>query len=157
MNRFLFLSNQNISRFFSGAPAGSDVSEVYDYTFFLQACLALPAIAATNWIAAGLLPEIGYLHLGVALIPVLQSLQGERKRELTDLIIAINTASLGIVSFLHENMNGVIAAVIHFACYCGLVSEKEVLNLPSIDLFNIGMCFFVHFSWLAVGGKGSIS
>lgn len=108
----------------------------------------MPCIAAQVWLQSGLsLPELAYVHAGIPLFPLAGYLANKERRDVVELIIALNLVSLGIVSFLGKKYYGVAAAVSFVINYFIIKDQGDFADaIPAQDLFNYGMCFAAYFA-----------
>lgn len=142
--------------FFVGNPDyGDNVDKPYRCTYFLQTIFAVPCIAAQVWLQGGMQPpELAYLHAGIPLLPLAAYLSNRERRDLAELIIAVTLTSMGIVSFLGKKYYGVVAAVSFAINYFVIRDQGEFVdNVPSLDLFNYGMCFGAYFALRTLRGQ----
>lgn len=90
--------------------------------------------------------EGAYAHVGASALPLIAYIADKDKRQVVDLLLSINVLSLGIVAGMNKNYFGVAAAVSFLINYFIIKDEGDVMDIPALDLFNYGMCFFELFS-----------
>ncbi|KAF2899765.1 hypothetical protein ILUMI_06419 [Ignelater luminosus] len=134
---------------------GHKVEKPYNFTGFLQNIISLPFIVTQVWLAYNYQKELAYLHSLVSVLPLTLYLADRSKDDLVDLIIAANCVSLGVVSFLHENYYGISAAISYMINHFWLREGNfDIEDVPVLDLFNYGLCFFCYFALRTLqGGK----
>lgn len=94
--------------------------------------------------------ELGYAYGIAGVIPLILYHLGKTVEELTDVIIFITALSLGVVSFMIENYYGIAAAVSYSFNHFVIHDTGEFLDLPAIDIFNYGLCFYCFYSFKAI-------
>lgn len=133
---------------------GYKVNSPYRCTYFLQTIFAVPCIAAQVWLQGGIQPlELAYLHAGIPLLPLAIYIARRERRDLVQMIIALNLTSMVIVSFLGKKYYGIAAAVSFAINYFVIKDEGDFADMPAQDLFNYGMCFAAFFSLKALAGE----
>lgn len=134
---------------------GQKVENPYRCTYFLQTIFAVPCIAAQVWLQGGIEPlELAYLHAGIPLLPLAMYISNKERRDIVDMIIALNLTSMVIVSFLAKKYYGIAAGVSFAINYFIIRDEGDFADsIPSQDLFNYGMCFAAYFALRALAGE----
>ncbi|KAK4878981.1 hypothetical protein RN001_007127 [Aquatica leii] len=129
---------------------GDSVENIYNFTTFLQGITSLPFVVAQVWLNQGYPFELAICHAGASLIPFSLYLADKSKEDITDAIIAIGGISLGVTSLLQGNYFGVAASVSYLFNHFVLREGQLDIDLPIIDLYNYGLCFFCYFALRAL-------
>lgn len=125
----------------------------YEITAFLQTITVLPFVVTQVYLGYNYQVELAYIHSAVALLPLTLYLADRAKDELIDTIIAVNGISLGFIAFIHQNYYGLSASISYlFNHFCLRDGNFDFENVPAIDLFNYGLCFFCYFALQTLGG-----
>lgn len=153
----MFLNETNgINVVLVGNPDyGQKADKPYRCTTFLQSIFAVPCIAAQVWLQGGVNPpELAYLHAGLPLIPFAAYLSGKEKKDIGEVVVALNLASMGVISFMGKKYYGVAAAVSFALNYFVIKDQGDFADsIPAIDLFNYGMCFACYFALRGLAGE----
>lgn len=95
--------------------------------------------------------ELSILHMATVGVPMLEYLVGKRhnKTMFCEINLAIHSLAVAYLGLVTGNYDALASALCYAAnvYLIGLVGEVGDTQLPSIDLFTIGLCFF---NWFAV-------
>lgn len=141
---------------FAGNPDyGDHVEKLYRFSNYVQSLFVVPCIAAQVWLQGSINPsDVAYLHAALPLVPLALYLAKKERRELAEIIIALNLASMAVVSFLGKRYYGIAAAVSFAINYFVIKDEGDVIDaIPAQDLFNYGMVFAAYFALKGLRGE----
>lgn len=119
----------------------------------LQLAIPLPFITCEAWLAYGYRKEYAWLHCLGAIIPILQWLADSEKQEFIDLMVTVESISLGYVCFMAENWVGVGAACMYVFNHFFRAKAEDALDLPGEDIYNYGLAIFCFLSLYAIGKR----
>ncbi|KAJ8983338.1 hypothetical protein NQ317_003143 [Molorchus minor] len=129
---------------------GHDAAPLYKFTSFLQDILVLPCITTSLMFTYNYQMELGYAYTAASLIPFIAYVAHKSYNEMVDLIIIINCISLGAVTLLQQNYNGVAAAVSYAFAHLIRKENDNYPDIPNQDMYNYAMIFFSAFAFHAI-------
>ncbi|RZC35900.1 hypothetical protein BDFB_013399 [Asbolus verrucosus] len=128
-----------------GSDQGLRVNDIYNFTSYTQLLFALPCITTTLWLANGYQREISWAWAIVPMIPFVCYLINDFDMTLIEIMVLLNSAAVGAVSFKAGNNFGIAAAVAYaISHFC----------INRFVVYNCGLCFFAYFSLRALGYGG---
>ncbi|KAL1493990.1 hypothetical protein ABEB36_009666 [Hypothenemus hampei] len=131
---------------------GYKIDKIYKLAGLLQDLLVLPCIVTTIWLRYNFSFSLAGVHTVISIIPLLIYLFN-RRNEPVDAFLIGNVLSLVVISTYHGNPFGISMAMSYIISYF-IIKHDMLSNLPievpTQDLFNYSMCFFVIFALRAV-------
>ncbi|KAK4878979.1 hypothetical protein RN001_007125 [Aquatica leii] len=135
----LILLNAILGALYWGNDSGKEVVEkAYELTSFMRSIFALPFIVTQVWLEYGYECEIAGFYSIICLIPFHLYLGNKTKQPVIDIVVAVNSTALGIVSFIYLHSLHISARNFDF-------DESSV-----VDMQNYGMICFTYYSLMCL-------
>lgn len=119
---------------------------IYEATTIAQTLFALSLACTQLWLGTSHRKELAYAHAAAAALSMLLYLSGKRRTDLVDLVVGVNIFSMAMMGILQENYYAVASAISftfnHFLLSGNVIDAED---LPIIDIYNYGLCFFSYF------------
>ncbi|KAB0798212.1 hypothetical protein PPYR_09205 [Photinus pyralis] len=130
---------------------GSAIESTYKVTTFLRSILALPFVVTQIWLDYGYDQELANFHSLICLVPFHLYLANKTNNAIIDMLIAVNAASLWIVSWMTNSLHGMAAAGSYLCTHFLFRSGHMDFDQTSVtDLQNYGLICFTYYSLMCL-------